>query len=197
MLKYLISLLIIFATPAISDVNYDPDTHTMEISGFTTSEMAVEVFIIMSREEVASVIIEGPGGDYTSGLYIGNRIREEGSTVIIREGTTCVSACAFSALGGSKIILSGELLFHTPFMPLVPSAVTILDIAQRHGEAYAEMLFYFHDNGYSMAFGLHLIKNTSPCRFVVITDIESIEKIRSADPTGPLNYRHTIRPCPT
>ena len=129
-------------SPAKASVVYDEITKNLVVSGNTTNYQATEVYRYMRDNDVLTVTLSGNGGEYYAGLRLGRLIEKEGSAVIIPAETTCVSACAFAALGADKIIVDGELWFHTPFLMIVPTNVTILEITQMFGRAYVDMATY-------------------------------------------------------
>jgi hypothetical protein len=202
----------IFATTSIAEVShqradvqamfnsgdrsvvYDSVTKTVTISGTTTRRQSIALFKIMQEKTVTTVIMYGPGGDFYAGLRMGNMIQNAGAIVIIPEGKSCVSACSFMALAGSRIILDGKLEFHAPYFTSVPTGVTILDIAQKLGEGYIDMARYLIKNGYSAHFALKLLKDTSPCKFIVIDEQVGIDDLSTGiNLYGQRSFKYTIK----
>jgi hypothetical protein len=137
--------------------------------------------------------MSGQGGSYYAGMSLGGVIRNEGSNVIIPEGATCVSACAFAALGGERIIVDGELWFHAPFLTRVPTNATILEITQEFGKAYLDMSVYFSQQGVSILFANDIMSKTLTCKFIAIDDGAEITKLRSGEfPHTVTNYQYRI-----
>lgn len=179
MFKFLITATILaLATPATSAVIYDEVTKSLTVTGMTTNYQAVQIYRVMKDKDVLTVSLSGQGGDYYAGNRLGVLIKEEGSIVIIPSGSTCVSACAFAALGGNKIIVDGELWFHTPYLRSIPTGVTILEVAQMFGKAYVDMSSYLAMMGIPMSFGHDLLVRTTTSKFVVIDDGAQIDRMR-------------------
>jgi hypothetical protein len=182
MFKYLATAIVLaLATPASSAVVYDDTTKSLAITGKTTKFQAIMVYLAMRDNDVLTVTIFGEGGDYYSGLNIGRYIKEEGSVVIIPAGKRAVSAAAFAALGGSKVVVDGELWFHTPYLTMVPTNVTILEITQMFGRAYVDMSSYLAQMGIPISFGHDLLVRTTTSKFVVIDDGEQIDRMRATE----------------
>jgi len=182
MFKYLIAAIVLaLATPASSAVVYDDTTKSLAITGKTTKFQAIMVYLAMRDNDVLTVTIFGEGGDYYSGLNIGRYIKEEGSVVIIPAGKRAVSAAAFAALGGSKVVVDGELWFHTPYLTMVPTNVTILEITQMFGRAYVDMSRYLAQVGIPISFGHDLLVRTTTSKFIVIDDGYQIDRMRATE----------------
>ena len=145
----------------------------------------------MRNNDVLSVTLSGNGGEYYAGLRLGNMIKKEGSVVIIPAGRTCVSACAFAALGSDRAIVDGELWFHAPYLTLVPTNVTILEITQMFGRAYVDMASYLVSVGVPVSFGHDLLVQTTTNKFIVIDDGYQIERMRVTEvPWGKALYEY-------
>tara|TARA_R110000851_G_C13047726_1_gene562755 strand:- start:1013 stop:1618 length:606 start_codon:yes stop_codon:yes gene_type:complete len=176
-----LGLLALLSTPASAAVMYDETTKSLVVSGTTTNYQANKVYKVMKDKDVLTITLSGAGGNYYAGLRLGVLIREEGSIVIIPSGTTCVSACAFAALGGDKVIIDGELWFHTPYLNSVPTSKTILEIAQMFGRAYVDMTSYLARMDIPMSFGHDLLVRTTISKFVVIDDGLQIDRMRATE----------------
>lgn len=182
MFKYLATAIVLaLATPAVADVVYDDATKNLVVTGQTTNFQASKIYRIMKDNDVITVTISGNGGDYYAGLRIGRLIKNEGSVVIIPAGKRAVSAAAFAALGGSRVVVDGELWFHTPYLNAVPTTATILEITQMFGRAYVDMSSYLAMMGVPMSFGHDLLVRTTTSKFVVIDDGEQIDRIRATE----------------
>lgn len=185
--------LTLVAGSASAAVSYDETTRSLTVSGPTTQYQVQATYLAMSSNEVLTVILSGPGGSYYSGMALGRVIRSEGANVIVPEGAICVSACAFATLGAERIIVDGELWFHAPYLMLVPTNVTILDIAQNFGKAYLDMSVYLSQQGVSVLFANDIMAKTSTCKFIVIDDGSEITKLRSGEfPHTRTGYQHTV-----
>lgn len=164
-------------------VSYDETNHTATIRGSTTSTQATALSHLVRENDVIVVTMFGPGGDFYAGLRMGRMLQREGVVVIIPKNTSCISACAFMALAGERVILheNSTLLFHTPYVTHVPVGVTILDIVNNFAGAYYDMTSYLVDVNIPLPFGRYLIDSTSPCKFIAITEQESINQLMTGD----------------
>ena len=175
-------------------VTYDNLTHTVTISGTTTQKQAIALYNTLEDKTVTNIIMHGPGGDFYAGLRMGEMIAKAKVTVIIPEGKSCVSACSFMALAGERIILDGALEFHAPYFSRVPTAVTILEITQRFGVGYVDMASYLVKHGYSTQFARKLLKDTSPCKFIVVDTQKGIDDLSTGkDSTSTRSFYYTLR----
>ena len=174
-------LITALASPAAAAVVYNDTTKNLTITGRTNNFQASSVYRYLRDNDVLTVTLQGEGGDYYAGLRLGRLIEAEGSVVIIPTNQRCVSACAFAALGGDRVIVDGELWFHTPYLTSVPTTVTILEIAQMFGRAYVDMTSYLASMGIPMSFGHDLLVRTTTSKFVVIDDGGQIDRIRATE----------------
>ena len=168
-------------SPAAAAVVYDDTTKNLTITGRTNNLQASSVYRYLRDNDVLTVTLQGDGGDYYAGLRIGRLIEAEGSVVVIPANHRCVSACAFAALGGDRVIVDGELWFHTPYLTSVPTTATILGITQMFGRAYVDMTSYLAMMGIPMSFGHDLLVRTTTSKFVVIDDGAQIDRIRATE----------------
>jgi hypothetical protein len=185
--------LIATATTASASVSYDSTTRSLTLSGPTTLSQVQTAYLVMRSNEVLTVIMSGPGGNYYAGMALGGVIRESRADVIIPEGVACVSACAFAALGGERVIVDGELWFHTPYLTMAPTNMTILEITQEFGKAYLDMSVYLSKMGVSILFANDIMDRSSTCKFIVIDDGAEITKLRSGEfPHTRTGYNYKI-----
>jgi hypothetical protein len=188
-----IALTITSATVASAAVLWDDNTKTMTISGQTTMYQASQVYRVNKSNEVLNVVMHGQGGNYYAGLRIGRMIKAEGSNVIIPPGKQCVSACAFAALGGNKVIVDGELWFHAPYLSEITTMATILQITQNFGVAYNDMSKYLLEVGVTIDFATTLLKKTTPSKFIVINDTVQLRKLYETEtPWSRADYMYEI-----
>jgi len=189
MLKYILAAITsLIVSTAYADVTYNKDTHTVSISGYTTHEQADKLYQIFKKNDVATVVMSGPGGDYYAGLKMGDMIAHEGVTVIVKERTTCVSACAFMALAGEKIIVDGRVMFHAPYFQQAPTDVTLLQLAHKFGEGYIDMAAYLLKRGSSIQFARQIITQTTYCKFIAVDSGEAMHDIKSAGSSTTMVY---------
>lgn len=186
-MKYVVTVLVIVLGLIISvpltahaDVTYTEENHTVSISGYTTHEQADKLYQILKNNEVATAVMYGPGGDYYAGLKMGDMLANEGLTVIVKENTECISACAFMALAGENIIVDGKVLFHAPYFSQAPTDVTLLQLAHKFGEGYMDMATYLLRRGSSIYFARQIITQTNSCRFLSVETGEAMMDLKSA-----------------
>jgi len=186
-------LLAVLASGAAADVFYAKDTKSLSVTGPTTAYQIHQAATVMQNEEVVTVTLAGPGGDFYSGLRLGRLIREEGAVVVISENTICVSACAFAALGADRVIVDGELWFHAPYIRMAPTTLSILEISQNIGAGYIDMASYLISMGVPTSFARDLLSETTPSKFIVIDAGLQISRIRATEKLwgkAVYNYRY-------
>jgi hypothetical protein len=188
-----IALTITSATVASAAVLWDDATKTMTITGQTTMHQASQVYRVNKSNEVLNVIMHGQGGNYYAGLRIGKLIKAEGSNVIIPVDKKCISACAFAALAGKKVIVDGELWFHAPYLSKITTMATILQITQNFGVAYNDMSKYLLEVGVTIDFATTLLQKTTPRKFIVINDTAQLRKLYETEtPWSRADYMYEI-----
>jgi len=194
MLKYILAAITsLIVSTAYADVTYNKDTHTVSISGYTNHEQADKLYQILKNNEVAVAVMSGPGGDYYAGLKMGQMIANEKLTVIVKERTECISACAFMALAGENIIVDGRVMFHAPYFQQAPTDVTLLQLAHKFGEGYIDMATYLLRRGSSIYFARQIITQTTFCKFIAIDSGEAMMDIKSAgSSTSMIYYKNLI-----
>lgn len=95
----------------------------------TAGEMVVKVGGVLTRDAIGEfqqavgeerrvvVLLEGPGGNLSAGVEIGNRIRLRGYRTAVAANSMCASACAIAWLGGTPRHLdpSSRVGFHAAY----------------------------------------------------------------------------------
>jgi len=171
LLAFLVAL--VLPTVALSEVTYDKETSTLRITGPTDMIQVISASNYMTDHDVKYIEMWGPGGYMEMGLQLGNRIsREETATVVIPKGKSCISACAFAAMGSGHIRIDGKLMLHRPFIAAAPILERLEDILAYMGRGYLKAAYYLEDHEYSRNVMRSMMKNTSPCKFMVYTDLE-------------------------
>jgi len=171
LLAFLVAL--VLPTAALSEVTYDKETSTLRVTGPTDMIQVISASNYMTEHEVKYIEMWGPGGYMQMGLQLGNRIsREETATVVIPKGKSCISACAFAAMGSSHIRIDGKMMLHRPFIAAAPILERLEDILAYMGRGYLQAAYYLEDHGYSRNVMRSMMKHTSPCKFMVYTDLE-------------------------
>jgi len=109
----------------------------------------------------------------SSGLGIGRRLSNiEDVIVTVPKGKACISACAFAAMGAGHLRVDGKLMLHRPFIPGIPSMVTLEESLAHMGKGYLLTAYYLEDMGYSRNIMNNLMEYTSPCKFMVYENLE-------------------------
>lgn len=180
-------LLPLQAQAAVTVVN----ENVLYISGQTTTLQAARVTAALESYDIDRVVLQGPGGDFLAGLTIGHAIAREGAVVQILTGTRCISACAFSAMGGRRLMVGGELLFHRPFLRYVDTSETIDRTVQRSETVGVLMASYGLQMGYDLRFIYDVARHTAPCDFIVVRSPREMEQFRNSNPSLNVTYSYT------
>jgi hypothetical protein len=175
----LTAIVLTFTSATLASANnygvvFDESTGVLTVHGTTTQNQVAKARYYFITKDVLVVSMHGRGGDYYAGLSLGNLISKEESLVIIPEGKECISACAFAAIGSDKITLNGSLLFHVPYTRAYGTNYTLQEISQEVGVVYVDMAAYLLRQGFSIHFAREILASTSPCKFIVVTDGESL-----------------------
>jgi len=174
MIKLLKALsLMLLPTTALAAVNYDEETSTLRITGPTNMIQVISASNYMTENDVQYIEMWGPGGLMEMGLQLGNRIsREETATVVVPKGKSCISACAFAAMGSSHIRVDGNLKLHRPFIARSPTMIPLEDVLAYMGKGYLKVAYYLEDHGYKRSVMENMMEFTSPCAFMVYKELE-------------------------
>jgi hypothetical protein len=90
----------------------------VRVSGALTRDALGQFQQAIGDEQRVVVVLEGPGGNLSTGIEIGNRIRLRGYRTAVAPGTVCASACAIAWLGGARRHLdpSSRVGFHAAYI---------------------------------------------------------------------------------
>ena len=105
-------------TLAIRDLGTSGDARHIVLEGkFETGDDSKFINMVLAIEH-ALIILESPGGMIGPALAIGRAIRLKGFDTIVRDGTSCASACGLVWLAGSSRYLgqSARIGFHAAFV---------------------------------------------------------------------------------
>lgn len=177
-ITYIFAMLIFVASTASAVVKVDGNTLT--VSGNTTRMQAIAVVNALKYNDIKRVRLWGSGGDFFSGLSIGHALSQEDVDVIVPTGTTCVSACAFAALGANKVFLGGELWFHKPFKPRYRTNERLEDIDRAGQNIGVNLSYYIWELDHPIRFIFEVIGSTSHCKYVVVSKTSSIRNLMNA-----------------
>lgn len=156
--------------------------NVLYVRGTTTQYQFRLVQEQLSKGDIRRVVLSGRGGDLMAGFAIGMAIKEAGVPTQITSGTECVSACAYAALGGTKVLIGGKLLFHRGYIPQVPVMVTLDKLAQVNQRIAVMSTHYLIRMGYSTMMSYQIAAVTSPCRFMMVDSTIALRNAKSTDP---------------
>ncbi len=181
--------------PVMASVEYHDKINVAVISGPSDYKQESEVRELFSKEEVQTVYLSGPGGYMSVGMSIGRMLSDEGSEVIVPEGSRCVSACAFAAMGAHELTLDGPLWFHRPYVQGVPIYADIEEIMGQGIHMSAIVSEYFAEMDYSMKLWTQIARRTNPCKFLVIKNGENMSFMKQGPLGKALGYYNTVNKC--
>ena len=164
--------------------------NVLYVQGDTTRYQAAQVALALQGGDVRRVVLSGKGGDLNAGFTIGTLIRRYGLTTQITSNTTCVSACAFAALGGTNVLVGGKLLFHRGFIPQVPIMVKLDDLARVNQSIAIITTHYLLTMGYSTQMSFDIANKTNPCRFMMVDSTKALREARAPDPLKGTKLKH-------
>lgn len=168
---------LVLPTLAMSEVTYDEETSTLRITGQTDMVQVIDASNYIREHDIQYIEMWGPGGYMEMGLQLGNHIsRIEDVTVVIPKGKSCISACAFAAMGSKHIRIDGKLMLHRPFIVAVPTMTNLEEALAYMGKGYIKTAYYLEDHGYSRFIMDNIMTYTSPCKFMVYEGLEVKER---------------------
>ena len=168
---------LVLPTLAMSEVTYDEETSTLRITGQTDMVQVIDASNYIREHDIQYIEMWGPGGYMEMGLQLGNHIsRIEDVTVVIPKGKSCISACAFAAMGSKHIRIDGKLMLHRPFIVAVPTMTNLEEALAYMGKGYLKTAYYLEDHGYARFIMDNIMTYTSPCKFMVYEGLEVKER---------------------
>jgi hypothetical protein len=171
-------LTLVGVQPTVAGVKWDAGTHQLELTGDSDENMLFAAAAIFINNDVATVVMSGPGGYATVGYAIGEFIQNEGSSVIVPEGQSCVSACALSAMASHDVVLYGELWIHAPYVTDLPIVATFYELYSVGAAGSISLSEYLFSIGYGTSMVREIYNKTSPEVFLKVTNIASIQQFR-------------------
>jgi hypothetical protein len=150
--------------------------------GEITNSAAFNLIEVLSLNNPSSLVMISPGGYMPAALLIGEYIRESGVTVVIRENTQCISACAYAAIGSVNLEINGDLLFHSPYFPTISTTDTISDLFVMSNLATLTMIQWVISNGYTIEFYSEILNLTDLNTFINFTSVEDLYRFKNTDP---------------
>lgn len=169
-LALLTSLVLSYCAPAMAGTAlYDDIDKSLHLTGGTDMQQVIAAHSALTTREVDVVYMSGPGGELRAGLKLGAVLSRHNIHVVVSSGTRCMSACAFAALGGKTMTIRGELGFHSPYLMGVPTGVTLNEIGKVYAIGSFEATKHILDMGYPLALAEIIVKETSPCEFIVVS----------------------------
>jgi len=169
-------------SPTQAGVTYDKETKIVSLYGITNSVQWVRLNTILATNEVRGLRMQGPGGDFYSGLSLGRLIHRNKLIVTVPKGTTCASACAYAALGSPLIYTDGKLIIHRGYYKMMPTMITVDEFARLTSSSHHDGTKYLIEMGFTFNFAKSVIADTSPCRFLDLGSTDFIKQLRDNDP---------------
>ena len=161
---------------AQAKVTYDKESNVLWIDGETTRKSRTEIEKVLTDNNPKFIMMQGPGGDFYSGLAIGYML-ENYHVVITGQ---CASACAASALGARQIsfLNKAQLMFHGPFVKMVPINFTFEEYSLYIVKAWIDFDIYLNNMGVSSQFTKHMSRNSNYCKLTIVETQEQLKMIK-------------------
>jgi len=140
---------------------------------------ARDIIFHMLSNQKTTLVLTSPGGYVNEGFILGNFIRNENISVIIRE--RCASTCAFAAMAAKDLTMEPDsaLYFHTPYLTEVRSDQTIKSMLLEHSVYMNDMNIWFNNNGFSFEFWKLILVTTDINRYVKIDSVADLDAFKS------------------
>lgn len=196
MLKYLaVAASLLFTSAAHAAVKVEDNV--LYITGNTTKAQAAAVARSFKTHDIRRVVMYGRGGNFFAGLSIGYAIKQNNVTVQIPSGRQCISACAFAALGGERIMLGGQLWFHKAYRQTYATVESLEDIDKGGQSVGASLMHYSYLIGSPVVFTYEVIHNTSSCKFLIVDSTKEIRKMMATEGHAKPQYKRRFHDgCP-
>lgn len=164
---------------------------TVVFYGEINESAAFSLVEALSIQKPKTLVMISPGGEMQASLIIGTYLKNSDVEVLIREDTECISACAFAVMASDQLQVNGNLLFHTPYFPLVSTTDSLNDLFLMSSISHVALVEWFLANGYTLEFYKRILENTSNKTFLNFTSTENLLKFKSNDPLAVLSDDET------
>lgn len=154
--------------------------------GEISESAAFSLVEALSIQKPKTLVMISPGGEMQASLIIGTYLKNSDVEVLIRENTECISACAFAVMASKQLQVNGNLLFHTPYFPVVSTADSLNDLFLMSSISHVALVEWFLANGYTLEFYRRILENTSNKTFLNFTSTDDLLKFKSDDPLAVL-----------
>lgn len=179
-----LAALFLFGQAAFAGVAYNPETKVLTIEGKTDAALWRDVASgVANNADIVSVHMSGPGGYLGYGLAIGDLLHDLGVPVIVPEKKQCISACAIAAMAAPRIVVDGQLWFHGPYFPNVPSDWSFQKYGNALSSANIDVALRFAKWGFPIALWQDIVERTTACVFIVVNDVHAgaLNALRNED----------------
>ena len=170
--------------PLIVSYNFGifKEEDTVVFYGEISNSSAFALIEVLGIENPETLVIMSPGGAMSGALAIGEFLKNSDISVLIREETSCMSACAFAVMAANDLEIRGNLMFHTPYFPLVSTQETLDSLFLTSSVSHLILIEWFVYNGYTLEFYRKILENTSITTYINFTSTADFARYRSADP---------------
>lgn len=158
------------------------EENTIVFYGEISGSSAISLLEILGVEQPDTLVMISPGGQMPASLVIGRYLANTDIKVVIRENTSCMSACAYAAMASNNLEIHGNLMFHAPYFPEISTDSTLHELFVMSNIANLTMLEWFLRNGYTLDFYRRILENTDVDTFINFTNYENLREFRNADP---------------
>jgi len=140
---------------------------------------ARDIIFHMLSNQKTTLVLTSSGGYVNEGFILGNFIRNENISVIIRE--RCASACSVAAMAATDLTMEPDsaLYFHTPYLTEVRTDQTIKSMLLEHSVYMNDMNIWFNNNGFSFEFWKLILVTTDINRYVKIDSVADLDAFKS------------------
>jgi hypothetical protein len=137
--------------------------------------------LIRRNPDIAYIELYSLGGIIGELDQPGSIIRERTIPVRVREGETCISACAFLALYSPDITIHGQLAFHLSYVNYFDSDMTLYEISQSNVTYSILTTRTMFDNKWSLLLFYLISEHSDRTNFVVFDSDADLNLFRITD----------------
>lgn len=156
------------------------DNDTVGFYGEFEQNSSFKLLEALATTDAKYLDIESPGGLMGEALIVSDYLGKNDITVKIKKDSFCISACAFAILKAKTIHLDGTIKFHSPYIPFVPTDISLYEILKTSDTYTLKLAKLFVSSGYSISFVELINDKTDRRTFMVFDNIENLYKFKNA-----------------
>ena len=128
------------------------------------------------------VAFSSPGGNFISGLILGELLEDLGVRVVILPYDYCLSSCAYAIMYARQLEIHGLVGFHLPYFGVLPKDITELsDLLSEHANILYNLRLWIIDHFGDDSVYVHMIKYTDIYHYAMIDSNRDLADLKNPE----------------